>query len=86
LGVHTNPNSGEQPLMRITGSHIHPFELNWLPELGRMRAGNLMIARPLNPDPASYEELLAIVGKEFRISGLDRIERPSWRLGDLFGA
>lgn len=86
LGVHTNPNFGELPMARFSGSHIHPFDANWLPEFGRMRAGNLITARQLNPDPESYEELLAIVGKEFRISGLDRIGRPSWRLGDLFGA
>ena len=60
--------------------------IEWRPEFGRMRAGNLVIARPLNPDPTSYEELLAIVENEFRISGLDRIDRPGWRLGDLFGA
>ncbi len=86
LSPHTNPNYGELPLMRITGSHIHPFELNWLPEFGRMRAGNLIIARPLYPDPTTYEELLAIVENEFRISDLDRIDRPSLRLGDIFGA
>jgi len=85
LAPHTNPNIGEHPLMRIAGSHVHPFDLNWLTEFGRMRGGNLVTARPLNPDPASYEEFLALVGKECRISGLERLEKPTWRLSDLFG-
>lgn len=85
LSPHTNPNVGKYPLLRIEGSHIHAFELNWLAELGRMRAGNLVIARPLNPDAATLDEFLAIVGKEFRIKNLNVIERPPWRLGDLFG-
>ena len=85
MSPHTNPNVGAFPLMRIVGSHIHAFDLNWLPELGRMRAGNLVTARPLNRDPASLDEFLAVVGEEFRIKNLEKIERPPWRLGDLFG-
>jgi hypothetical protein len=30
-----------------------------------MRAGNPITVRPLDPEPASYEELLAFVGREF---------------------
>jgi hypothetical protein len=84
LGSHTNPNAGELPLLRIDGSHAHEFHLNWLAEHGRMRTGNLPVARPLNPDPRTYDELLAVVGKQFRINGIERIEQPPWRLGDLF--
>lgn len=83
---HTNPNVGEQAMLRIEGSHLHGFDLNWMPEFGRMRTGNLPIARPLNPDPKTYEECLALVGREFTIGGLERVEMPPWQIGDLFGA
>jgi hypothetical protein len=85
IRAHTNPNCGALPLMRIEGSHVHCFDMNWLEEAGRMRAGNLQCARPLNPDPVSYEAFLAIVKKEFNISNLDMLEMPSWREGTLFG-
>lgn len=85
LTTHTNPNVGNLPMLRINGSHIHSFDLNWLPEFGRMRSGNLPVARPVNANPRTYEELLVLVGKECRINGLCRVEAPPWRIGDLFG-
>jgi hypothetical protein len=64
ISPHTNPNCGPRPLERIFGSHVHPFEMNWLEDVGRMRSGNLQCARPLNPEPNSYAEFLAVVSKE----------------------
>lgn len=87
LGAHTNPNYGPRSLrlLRIEGSHLHSFDLNWLEGDGRMRAGNLPLAQPLDPDAANLDAFLAFVGKEFRIMGLDQMEPPAWRLGNLFG-
>ena len=85
LQPHTNPAGGPYPLMRISGSHFHSFRLNWLEQDSRMRAGNLPYAQPLNHEPNSFEELLAFAGKEFRIKNLEMIERPPWRMPDLFG-
>jgi hypothetical protein len=85
LQPHTNPAGGPYSLTRISASHFHTFQLNWLEREGRMRTGNLPRAQPLNRDPETFEELLAFVGKEFRINNLKMIERPPWRISDLFG-
>jgi hypothetical protein len=87
LSPHTNPaNCAEQlKLLRITGSHIHGYEMNWLEEMGRLRTGNLPVAEPLKDDPTNFEALLEVVGREFRITGLEKIERPPWRMANLFG-
>ena len=86
LGSHTNPESGPRKLrlLRVEGSHIHGFDNNWLADSERLRM-SIPVAELLDPDPASFEELVARVGKEFRIRGLDRLERPNWRMSDLFG-
>jgi hypothetical protein len=70
--------------LRIPGSNVHAFELNWLPEFCCLRAGNLVTARPLKPDPASYEKLLAITGKNLELAGRAS-RKPNWRLSDFFG-
>jgi hypothetical protein len=49
-----------------------------------MRVG-LKVAEPITPDPTSFEEFLALVGKEFRITDIEAIEMPDWHLGTLFG-
>lgn len=87
LSAHTNPANCAPHLsmQRIVGSHIHGFEMNWLPNEDRLRSGNLPVAEALSVDPLSFDELLVIVGKEFRISGLEKIEPPPWRGADLFG-
>ena len=87
ISPHTNPNSGPEHLrlLRIDGSHIHGFEINFLEADSRMRRRNLPIAEPLNPDPQSFDDLLDVVAKAFRISGMEKIEAPPWREADLFG-
>jgi hypothetical protein len=86
LGFHNNPDCGPKHLRlaRIDCSHIHRFENNWLADWEKPRK-SLPIAEVINPDPSGFDELVALVGKEFRISGLDRLERPDWRMADLFG-
>ena len=83
---HTNPKAGPDhlQLQRFHCSHIHRFEDNWLPKQDRTRAG-IKVAEPLVPDPTTFQELLMLVGKEFNISGIDKIEAPSWPVETLFG-
>ena len=87
LEPHTNPANSPRNLsmMRIVGSHIHRLEDNWVEHEERMRTGNLPVADPLVSEPASFDLFIEIVAKEFRISGLGRIERPPWQMADLFG-
>ena len=87
LGVHTNRAVGppELQMLRISETHIHKFEDNWLPNEGRMRVGDLPVARPIRPDLQTFEDFLVFVGKEFRISDIQRVERPNWREPGLFG-
>jgi len=85
--VHTNKAVGplELQMLRISETHIHDFDLNWLPEHGRMREGSLPVARPIRPDLQSFEDFLVFVGQAFRISNMQKIERPSWQEPGLFG-
>lgn len=87
MAPHTNPKCGHPHLefMRIEGSHLHCFELNWLHDLGRMRSGNLRVARPINPEPSSYNDFLEVVGQEFRISEIASVPVPDWKMADMFG-
>jgi hypothetical protein len=87
LSPHTNPANcaPELSMLKIGGSHVHGFEMNWLADLDRMRTGNLPVAKPLMTDPSSFTELLVVLGEELRIEGLDKIEPPPWRVADLFG-
>jgi hypothetical protein len=85
--VHTNKAVGppELQMLRISETHIHEFDLNWLPDKDRMREGNLPVARPIRPDLQSFEDFLVFVGKAFRISEIQKVERPSWQEPGLFG-
>ncbi|WP_256807137.1 hypothetical protein [Bradyrhizobium sp. Bra64] len=87
MGVHTNKAIGppELQMLRISETHIHEFEHNWLPDEGRMRVGNLPVARPIRPDLQSFEEFLVFIGEAFRISGMQKVERPGWQEPGLFG-
>ena len=87
LAAHTNPANCAPHLSmrRIVGSHIHGFDMNWLADLDRLRTGNLPVAEPLSIDPSSFQELLVVVGRELRITGLEKIEPPPWREADFFG-
>jgi len=82
LKDHTNPVNGpaKHRLKRITGSHHHSFALNWIPERSSMRETNLPFAEAINPDPSDFGQLLALVSKEFRISGIDGLPVPTWDL------
>jgi hypothetical protein len=81
LTSHTNTNKAPEPyrLMIIRTSHIHRFENNYFEAGNRMVRGNLPHAIPLEPDPSSFDELLEVASKEFRISDLNRVPTPPWQ-------
>lgn len=61
-------------------THFHDFDLNWLGHENRMRSGNLPVARPIDEDPNSFEELTILVENLFKVDGLKDISRPLWQL------
>jgi hypothetical protein len=81
LKGHNNKNAG--PLAHrnkfITASHHHRFDLNWNEQAAALRRGNLPIAVPVEPDPATFETLVDLVRQEFRISNLDWLQPPPWQ-------
>jgi hypothetical protein len=50
-----------------------------------MRTGNLRVARPIEPDPQTYQQFLQVVGATFQIADMASIEPPQWKMSDLFG-
>jgi hypothetical protein len=56
---------------------------NCVEDENRMRTGNLGTARPIEPEPDTYERLLVFVAQRFRIADMSRVSLPPWR-GDLF--
>ena len=60
-------------------THFHDFELNWLVKEKRMRRDNLPIARPVEKDPETFEELTIVVERLFNIEGITDIPRPLWQ-------
>jgi hypothetical protein len=79
-GGHTNPRRKGVPFsgVRVGPTHIHPFRLNWLPDQGRMRNGNLPFAERVEQDFQSFTEYLAFVGKRFGINNIDLVTAPEW--------
>jgi len=85
---HQNRNMGplEWRLIRIDGSHLHPLDanMNWMVEEAMTATEfahaqrNLPIAAPLEDDPATFAELLALVGRCFGIAGTETIPTPPW--------
>ena len=67
----------------LTGSHEHGFEDNYLSHENRMRSGSLPKATPLDPDPDTVSDFLALCGSKFRITDIAVIRIPA-RPGDLF--
>ena len=84
-GVHNNRGRGPDELKFTDqrGSHFHSFSDNWDPEAGALLKDNLPIARPLEPEPETFEESLLLAGALFRVSNIGLIKPPewSWELG-----
>ena len=82
LRPHRNNLQGpkEFRLIDIPGSHHHSFALNWYAPEERMLRENLPIAVPILPEPEGFNQLLALISKEFRISNAEAIAIPPWDL------
>jgi hypothetical protein len=79
-GGHTNlrRQGTEFSGARLGDTHFHTFDHNWLPETGRMRAGNLRMAQPINESLQSFTELRDFVGIQFRINNIAIVSIPNW--------
>jgi hypothetical protein len=77
---HNNKGLGpkEHQFIEMRGCHHHPFDLNWNGAAKQLRRGNLPIAVPIIQSPQSFIKLLELVGKEFRINGIDYVPLPEW--------
>jgi hypothetical protein len=80
LKPHNNHGRGpeEYRFREMTGSHHHPFGLNWDAQRNQMLKENLPIGVPIDPDPSGFRQLLALVSKEFRITNAEEVPLPSW--------
>ncbi|RWM84819.1 MAG: hypothetical protein EOR84_32770 [Mesorhizobium sp.] len=58
-------------------THHHEFWVNWNHSQNSVRKGALDISVPIEPEP-SYDQIVAFVGKEFRISNIDWLPSPDW--------
>jgi hypothetical protein len=81
LSGHSNKGRGP-PELRFklqTGSHHHPFDLNWAEEPKAVRRGNLPIAVPFPADfEDTYDGLVAFVGQQFKIGNIGVVTTPPW--------
>ncbi len=62
----------------ITGSHVHPFLMNWDESLGIMRPSNLPVASEIPIIINTFNNLLAFLGAEFNVVGVEKIPEPNW--------
>lgn len=77
---HTNPRKKGSPVsgLRVSRTHYHSFDLNWLEAENRLRGGNLPLAESITEEPDSFESLRREVGKLFRINNMDVVLPPPW--------
>ncbi len=86
-GGHTNSRRSGSPVsgQRVSATHYHSFELNFLEAQGRMRLGNLPQAESITQEPQTFESLRVDVGNLFRINNMSIVLPPPWEYG-MFGA
>lgn len=80
FGRHNNKQIGPVELRNVLqeGSHYHDYSTNIEFCREAVYEGKLPVAVPIWPEP-SFNEVLALVGKEFRISPIDWIPEPPWQ-------
>lgn len=78
---HYNKGKGPEELkfIKFKSTHIHPFDLNFDEQSGKMIDLSLPIAIPLQENPSNFQELLALVAKELKISNMDWVPTPPWQ-------
>lgn len=87
-GGHTNPTRRGAPMSgrRVSDTHLHAFDLNFLSSEGRMRAYDLPYATEIEEDLDSFESLRRFAGIRFRINNITLVSPPPWEyklpLGD----
>ena len=88
-GGHTNATrKGLPPNVsgrRVSFTHLHAFELNYLESEGRMRAHDLPYASEIDEDLDTFESLMRYAGKRFRINNIHVVSPPSWEYNLLDG-
>jgi hypothetical protein len=79
-GGHTNARRGGSPVSgtRVSDTHYHSFDLNWLHREGRMRLGNLPQAEDFEQPIQSFESLRQTIGNLFRINNIEIVNAPPW--------
>ena len=77
---HNNKGLGppEHRFKSISGSHVHPFDLNGNPAQDQVRKGNLPIAIPLAEEPGNYQEALDFAEKILIVKGVRSLPIPPW--------
>lgn len=80
LSGHSNVRNGphEWSGKPVSETHFHDFELNYLPEHGRMKGGSLPFAREIEASLGTFAELRSYAGKAFRINNIDVVLVPEW--------
>jgi hypothetical protein len=80
LRPHDNNGYGppEFRYRKIVVSHRHSFSDNWAWCPRQVERGKLKVALPLEPEPQTFAEFLAIAAVEFRIAELATLSAPEW--------
>lgn len=86
-GGHTNKRrnkcDGPWGRRRVPATHLHAFELNYLPDEQRMKKGKLPCAEPTSEELSSFEDVRKFVGSCFKIKNIEIVPPPDW-IYDLF--
>jgi hypothetical protein len=79
-GGHSNRRRGGNASSerRVSDTHYHSFEANWVASERRMRSGNLPQAVGLEEEPQSFESLREVIGNLFRINNISIVPKPPW--------
>jgi hypothetical protein len=57
---------------------MHDFDLNWIPEVERLRGGAVRLAKDVEEELETFEDVRAFVGNAFRISNIGVVTAPPW--------
>lgn len=84
-GGHSNPRKPRSKWSgrRVSETHLHDFWLNWSEAEQRMRLGGLTMAREIEENVQTFQDVRAFVGNRLRINNIDVVQAPEWAY-DLF--
>ena len=79
-GGHSVPRREGMPLAgtRVSATHFHPFDLNYLTLKDSMRSGNLPVALDIPQSLQSFESAREASGNLLKISNINLVDRPDW--------